>query len=593
MEDLMAHLLEKVVISNFKSIDKLEISLQHYNVMVGYNNAGKSNILKAISWLFKRNNLGIEYFHDTSKQVSIEGIITGVDESIISRLVPHHANAIKPYIKNSKLIIRRIQDSPKINCKLQVLWENSDNGNSEWKDPPTGIEAGISYLFPEPIFINAMEDAAEDSSKYKTNTTIGKLLSSIFTTIQTKHEDTINQALSPIQELFGASGTKRIPELETFDDDVSRVISTFFPGLSIKAQIPEIEFKEIIKSATISTFEEGDSNGKDISLLGHGSQRAIQMGLIRYLADQKRSDSNSVNNTLLLVEEPELYMHPQAIDNVRDALKSLSNAGFQVLISTHSPRLVTKDDIRITMIVTKQNNNTKIRKTLLEAVSEVEKKAPTQLDLLFQLSNSSNILFSDRVVLIEGDTEYWILEKIFEKVMGKPLSFYKTSIVKLRGCGDIKKCKEVLQVMDVPCKAIADLDFAFHTGKQQGLISDSNPDYQACKNAFQALANDPNNHITVDNSGWPRKNEHQTAEEMYEILGNTESILDSIEGIHNHYKDQNIWVWKHGSFDVYLGLKSKNFEQWENILEDLENKPLENCLFYYKEVIDCMNWLIE
>ncbi|MCB5245219.1 MAG: AAA family ATPase [Candidatus Cloacimonadaceae bacterium] len=589
----MAHLLEKAVISNFKSIDKLEISLQHYNVMVGYNNAGKSNILKAISWLFKKSNLGIEYFNETTKQVSVEGIITGVDESIMSRLVTNQATAMQHYIKNSKLIIRRIQDSPKSSPKLQVLLENPDDGNSEWRDPPTGLEAGISLLFPEPIFINAMEDAAEDSSKYKTSTTIGKLLSSIFTTIQNEYVDTINQAFSSFQDLFCSSGTNRIKELVTFDDDVSRVISTFFPGLSIKAQIPEIEFKEILKSATISTFEEGDSNGKDISLLGHGAQRAIQMGLIKYLADQKRSHGTITNNTLLLVEEPELYMHPQAIDNVRDALMSLSNAGFQVLISTHSPRLVTKDDVRTTILVTKLNNHTRIRKTLLEAVSEVEKKAPTQLDLLFQLSNSSNILFSDRVLLIEGDTEYWIFEKMFEKVIGKPLSFYKTSIVKLRGCGDIKKTKEVLRVMDVPCKAIADLDFAFHTGKQQGLISDSHQDYQACKIAFQTLANDPKNRITLDNSGWPCKNDHRTAEEMYEILGNTKSILESIEGIHNHYKDQNIWVWKHGSFDVYLGLKSKNSEQWENMLEDLEKKPLENCLHYHQEVMDCMKWLIE
>lgn len=589
----MSHILEKAVISNFKSINQLEISLQNYNVMVGYNNAGKSNILKAVSWLFKKSNLGSDCFNDTSKQVSVEGIISGINESILSRLVTNQATAMQPYINNCRLIIRRIQDSPKSSSKLQVLFKNTDNGNTEWRDSPTGIEAGISLLFPEPIFINAMEDAAEDSSKYKTSTTIGKLLSSIFTTIQAEHIGTINKALSSFQDLFCASGTNRIKELETFDNDVSSVINTFFPGLSIKAHIPEIEFKEIIKSATISTFEEGDSNGRDISLLGHGAQRAIQMGLIRYLADQKRSNNTSAKNTLLLVEEPELYMHPQAIDNVRDALMSLSNADFQVLISTHSPRLVTKDDVRTTVLVTKQNNKTRIRKTLLEAVSEVEENAPTQLDLLFQLSNSSNILFSDRVVLIEGDTEYWILESIFKKAKEKPISFYKTSVVKLRGCGDIKKTMEVLRVMDIPCKAIADLDFAFRTGEQQGLIPDTNPDYQACKTAIQALANDPNNQITLDSAGWPKKNDHRTAEEIYELLGNIESVKESIERIHNHYKAQNIWVWKHGSFDVYLGLKSKNYGQWENLLKDLENKPLDQCLNHHKEFMDCVNWLIE
>lgn len=589
----MAHLLENVIISNFKSVEKVEISLQSYNVMVGYNNAGKSNILKAVSWLFKKSTLGPECFNDTTIPVSVEGIITGVDESIISRLAQNQATAMQPYIKGCKLIIRRIQNTPNTSSKLQVFYENTDDESSEWRESPTGIEAGISLLFPEPIFINAMEDAAEDSSKYKTSTTIGKLLSTIFNNIQSEHNETITQAFSSFQNLFCASGTNRIQELVSFDDDVSGVISTFFPGLRIKAQIPEIEFKEILKSATISTFEDGDTIGKEISILGHGAQRAIQMGLIRYLADQKRSQCTTVNNTLLLVEEPELYMHPQAIDNVRDVMKSLADAGFQVLISTHSPRLVTKDDVRSTLLVTKPNNATTIRKTLFEAVSEVEKNAPTQLDLLFQLSNSSNILFSDKVLLIEGETEYWILEKLFEKVIGKPLSYYKTSIVKLRGCGDIKKTMEVLRVMDIPCKALADLDFAFNIGRKQNLISDSNPDFLECKKAMQSLADDSQNQVSLDGSGWPKKNEFHTAEEMYELLGNIESAKSFINNIHNHYKSHNIWVWKHGAIDIYLGLKSKQCEQWQSLLEDIESEPLEKRLVNQEEVMECMRWLVE
>lgn len=49
----MAHMISKVSISNFKSIEHLEMALNSYNVMVGCNNAGKSNVLNALSWLIK------------------------------------------------------------------------------------------------------------------------------------------------------------------------------------------------------------------------------------------------------------------------------------------------------------------------------------------------------------------------------------------------------------------------------------------------------------------------------------------------------------------------------------------------------------
>ena len=64
--------------------------------------------------------------------------------------------------------------------------------------------------------------------------------------------------------------------------------------------------------------------GRDVSALGHGAQRSIQMALVRHLADIKRDSGEQASNTILLIDEPELYLHPQAIEVLRDALKTLS-----------------------------------------------------------------------------------------------------------------------------------------------------------------------------------------------------------------------------------------------------------------------------
>ncbi|MCV5648186.1 ATP-binding protein, partial [Escherichia coli] len=78
-----------------------------------------------------------------------------------------------------------------------------------------------------------------------------------------------------------------------------------------------------------------------MSRFGHGTQRSIQMALIQYLADiKKRSDDTKKSNTLIFIDEPELYLHPSAINSVRESLVALSDLGFQVIISTHSASML-------------------------------------------------------------------------------------------------------------------------------------------------------------------------------------------------------------------------------------------------------------
>ena len=143
------------------------------------------------------------------------------------------------------------------------------------------------------------------------------------------------------------------------------------------------------------------------------------MALVRHLAELKRAAQNHHTTTLLLIDEPELYLHPQAIEIIRDALKILSNQGYQVIFSTHSAMMVTQDDVANAILIRKNaQQGTYRRQTLKAAIPIVAQDAPSQLQLMFSLSNSSNILFSERVILTEGVTELRILPKKFEKVTG-------------------------------------------------------------------------------------------------------------------------------------------------------------------------------
>jgi predicted ATP-dependent endonuclease of OLD family len=41
------------------------------------------------------------------------------------------------------------------------------------------------------------------------------------------------------------------------------------------------------------------------------------MALVQYLAEIKRQNNQQISTTLLLIDEPELYLHPFAIEQVR------------------------------------------------------------------------------------------------------------------------------------------------------------------------------------------------------------------------------------------------------------------------------------
>ncbi len=108
--------LDSVKINNFCSCLSVPVDLSDFNPIVGYNNSGKSNILRAINWLLKKSVLTKHHFHIPNDPVTVEGVISGITASL--PLLPANQQAqILPYINNDKLRIRRRQDQPNCSAK--------------------------------------------------------------------------------------------------------------------------------------------------------------------------------------------------------------------------------------------------------------------------------------------------------------------------------------------------------------------------------------------------------------------------------------------------------------------------------------------
>jgi len=574
------HLLSKITIKNFKSIKNQAFELSAFTPMVGYNNAGKSNILEAIKWLLRKSSLAEASFNDTSQPVEIEGVISGISQTILDQLPENQKTAIQPFLATDSISIKRIQQQPNVAvAQIRLLVKDPANIGTanEWRANPTGLDQALQALFPEPIQIGAMENAEEDVSKSKNTTTIGKLLAEIIGPIQTSYSTQVQTALNGIKDLLDADGTLRASELNAFDTAVNSKVESFFPGVNIKVHVPTPELKEVFSKGTIKVFENLNPLGRDVSALGHGAQRSIQMALVRHLADIKRDSGEQTSNTVLLIEEPELYLHPQAIEVLRDALKTISTQGYQIIFSTHSPFMITSKDVENTLLIRKNDTQgTHKRNSLKAAIPTVVTEAPSQLELIFSLSHSSNILFSERVILAEGTTENRLLPSIIQKVTSKTIGLHKTALVSMGGSGSTKKAMKVLQAMDIPTKAIVDLDYALLSGEKEGFLTTGDTDVAAIKSHLASIA--PTHSIAL-NAGWPtNKSSSMSAADAFRLLAKETAIQSNIDSLKAKMKTAGIYVWVKGTIEDHLGGISKNETGWANFNTRLEIEDL-NVIF--------------
>lgn len=101
--------LSNIKIINYRSCRSVDLSLDEFNPIVGPNNAGKSNILSAITWFLAPAVLSASDFWDKSAGVSVEGMMTGLGQDILDRLAAAHRARISPRIKHVSLCLRRTQ----------------------------------------------------------------------------------------------------------------------------------------------------------------------------------------------------------------------------------------------------------------------------------------------------------------------------------------------------------------------------------------------------------------------------------------------------------------------------------------------------
>ncbi|GAB3097177.1 ATP-dependent nuclease [Lysobacter terrae] len=555
------HKISHIHISNFRACRNVALPLGDFTPLVGQNNVGKSTILQAIELALAPRALSKADFGDTDQPVSIATCIEGITTDLLDAIPDaKHRAAISGYCVEGKLWIQVVWATAGKKADQRV-WEPASYSGAgvpdQWRAYPTGLPQAVSALFPEPLHIVAMEDLSEDLGKAKAGTTIKALLDEVMGPVLEAHEE-LTAALATIRNVLSTDGNSRSTHLSTFDTGATTALADFFPGLGLDVDLPAVDLKEFFRAGDLYVTDNRTGDRRKFDQMGTGAQRAIQMALVRYLAGIRGGQGGSSCRRLLLIDEPELFLHPQGVRHLREALRKLTERGFQVIFSTHSPLMLSRENASDTIIVTRASEGTAIRLPLREAVLNALSDAAAQARALFQLGNVAEIYFCERVILCEGKTDQRLLPLAYEIVYGHPAELDRICFVSLGSSSDIPKGLPVLRAMGISACAVADLDFAYTEARKGGAdawLSKDADDLKAVKAILKRLG-DAEGFPLADN-GLPMSKGAFTAASSWATFAKDAEGKTYSEAAHEALKAHQVWLWSVGCIEQVTGATDK------------------------------------
>lgn len=168
------------------------------------------------------------------------------------------------------------------------------------------------------------------------------------------------------------------------------------------------------------------------------------------------NNDNVGSNKLALIEELEAHLHPQAQLRLIDFLqKEYNNSGVQVIISTHSPILASK--INVKNIILLKNSNAYD----LSPSETMLAKGDYLFLQRFLDATKANLFFAKGIIMVEGDAENLLIPTLAE-ILDINLEKHGISIVNVGNIGFFRYSKIFLREngnsIGIPISIITDND---------------------------------------------------------------------------------------------------------------------------------------
>ena len=345
-----------------------------------------------------------------------------------------------------------------------------------WTDNPKGYANVLKGTLPFFVLVPAVRDVTEESKGTKSSP-FGKLLYAILDTITQEKRAKIEGILGDVaKQMNRAGGDERVPLIADTERQLNTLLNDFFTGCDL-----EIEFEtptlEVLLSAPKLFVDDGFRNA--VENKGHGLQRAVIFTILRRYAEHMTSaPDGKKRNLILAVEEPELYMHPQAQRTIRRVFRKIAEGGDQVLFSTHSSLLVDVTYFDEIIRMESSCEKTDCKKTTISTawqlpiakmMEDLETRIPslkgktTAESMRDRYSHAYNArrnegFFASKIILVEGLTEEYSLPIYADAIPSCAFDPQGISVVECGGKGSMDRLFRIFNELHIPCYILFDYD---------------------------------------------------------------------------------------------------------------------------------------
>lgn len=518
--------LHTLKINGFKRIHNAQVNFGDATFLIGSNNAGKSSVLKAIEWLLsdkKRmatdcycSEVDIETGENkvSCKEVILEAEFRNIPDEAkgwrgFKGRVFNYDPADSGETGNSIFYRKSYLLGEDVTIELKSLKRNLKQDFEALKKPSEFINSGIdakiiSELFPaldknisanekakleliDEIWDITKEEVWDKNPGGIGGVVLSKLPSFLLIPAEsgaTEIEDKTGVLQKTLNELFkdvrGSSANYRraqeclnelAKELNPSDEssefgimmgELNKVLCGVFPESKIYASA-DLSNPDTALSPTFS-IEMSSNIRTTVSNQGTGMVRAAVFGLLRFRQAWLKKRGEDERSLIIGFEEPEIYLHPSAANQMRDIIYELSGMSSQIIATTHSPYLIdlSRKPRQILNRFHYESSHTSINPfSVTEKYKQLSENDKSYVKMVMKLDDHmSRVFFTKKVIIVEGDTEEIIFKEALRRV---PIStrnkiLTNTELVKARGKAAIIGLIKYLSALEVDFIVIHDRD---------------------------------------------------------------------------------------------------------------------------------------
>ena len=486
-------------LDNFRCFASLDLDLSPHSTIVGANGSGKTSILQALDLVLSRSLFASRISDNDFSAANNEEftIVADLESPIDVELPDGYTSQHVPCRSISPHVSRRQRGSPGKALSDPYTITHHYIPDETVAQTESGWEvlrkSGKAFAFNERLLAVSTAQTREGPRAFYFDKNRERQA-------KTGYNSTFQRIMQELNWRYQKNASQ--DELEAWSQYAAKVFEltdTAKMDATIQTSIDRaVEFlRPAIKSLTLelldteSPFEKAflaaPQHSKLIPFdsLGSGSAILISFFLLVAISTLSKED------VILLVDEPELHLHPQLQVEIAEYLRKSS---FQTICSTHSDRMVNIGNwhsvIRVDGSGTCHPNaqildlGIEYRGTIKKVRDHLDEIAKYHQDKTILFTENNELLFARKVLLVEGPSEKYGLRMIAFKCK---YDWRDLTVISCNGKDKIKYYQLICRAYDIPYFTLFDLDGQPEDDPANAAVRDLSPDggVYAFSNSFE------------------------------------------------------------------------------------------------------------